>query len=238
MARYLVDILGDYLLKEPLKSHPCEPNIPLPSPNDLLYKILIKNKKLQAKSTPNQKQSPQGLPTAAATSSHSSGQGTDISPEPLGTIPSNLTSDDLLKRLSTTISQPQENPRHAVLFEDECFSEDEKPVQIEIPSKVPETKPTGAMSDLVIYLIPTQYKSFALAEERRRYHEMTSLNEDRGQTIIREYPKEYLAFNQRQISRIYPRGTRFESSNYSPYIFWRIGCQMVALNYQTLGSYI
>jgi hypothetical protein len=42
------------------------------------------------------------------------------------------------------------------------------------------------------------------------------------------------SFNKRQLSRIYPRATRLESSNYMPQVFWNAGCQMVALNYQTL----
>lgn len=37
------------------------------------------------------------------------------------------------------------------------------------------------------------------------------------------------------MSRIYPKGTRMDSSNYSPQPFWNVGCQMVALNYQTMG---
>ena len=37
----------------------------------------------------------------------------------------------------------------------------------------------------------------------------------------------------RQLSRVYPKGTRFDSSNYDPVMFWNFGCQMVALNYQT-----
>ena len=38
------------------------------------------------------------------------------------------------------------------------------------------------------------------------------------------------------MSRIYPKGTRMDSSNYSPQPFWNAGCQMVALNYQTMGN--
>ncbi len=47
MKKYLIDILGDKLLKEPLAAYPLEPGIRLPSPEDLKYKILCKfrNKK-------------------------------------------------------------------------------------------------------------------------------------------------------------------------------------------------
>ena len=42
-----------------------------------------------------------------------------------------------------------------------------------------------------------------------------------------------MSYNKRQMSRIYPRGGRVDSSNYMPQIFWNAGCQMVALNFQT-----
>ena len=42
-----------------------------------------------------------------------------------------------------------------------------------------------------------------------------------------------MAHNLSQITRVYPAGKRFDSSNYDPLVFWRVGCQMVALNYQT-----
>lgn len=46
MAKYCDEILGDLLLREPLPNFPLETNVPLPSPNDLKYKIVIKNKRL------------------------------------------------------------------------------------------------------------------------------------------------------------------------------------------------
>lgn len=44
------------------------------------------------------------------------------------------------------------------------------------------------------------------------------------------------SYNKRQMSRIYPKGTRMDSSNYMPQMFWNAGCQMVALNFQTMGE--
>ncbi|KAI5611247.1 1-phosphatidylinositol 4,5-bisphosphate phosphodiesterase beta-1-like, partial [Silurus asotus] len=45
MAEYCRSIFGDALLTEPLEKYALEPGNPLPSPMDLLGKILIKNKK-------------------------------------------------------------------------------------------------------------------------------------------------------------------------------------------------
>lgn len=41
----------------------------------------------------------------------------------------------------------------------------------------------------------------------------------------------------KQLSRTYPKGTRVDSSNYMPQLFWNAGCQLVALNFQTLGEH-
>lgn len=45
-----------------------------------------------------------------------------------------------------------------------------------------------------------------------------------------------IRYNKQQLSRIYPKGTRVDSSNYMPQLFWNAGCQLVALNFQTLGK--
>ena len=43
---------------------------------------------------------------------------------------------------------------------------------------------------------------------------------------------EVLACTERQLVRTYPKGVRFDSSNYEPLIMWNCGIQLVALNYQ------
>ncbi|VDN53535.1 unnamed protein product [Dracunculus medinensis] len=48
MAKYCMEIFGDMLLSKPFDDYPLEPNIPLPSPNRLRKKILIKNKRLKS----------------------------------------------------------------------------------------------------------------------------------------------------------------------------------------------
>ena len=42
-----------------------------------------------------------------------------------------------------------------------------------------------------------------------------------------------ISYNKRMLSRIYPPGVRFDSSNYDPQPCWELGCQLVALNFQT-----
>ncbi|KAI4905441.1 hypothetical protein NFI96_007572 [Prochilodus magdalenae] len=62
---------------------------------------------------------------------------------------------------------------------------------------------------------------------------MSSFNESVGLGYLRTNAIEFVNYNKRQMSRIYPKGGRVDSSNYMPQIFWNAGCQMVALNFQT-----
>uniref|UniRef100_A0A8B9PW13 Phosphoinositide phospholipase C n=1 Tax=Apteryx owenii TaxID=8824 RepID=A0A8B9PW13_APTOW len=47
---------------------------------------------------------------------------------------------------------------------------------------------------------------------------------------------EFVRHNAWQLTRIYPSGMRTDSSNYSPQEMWNVGCQIVALNFQTAGA--
>ncbi|CAG01494.1 unnamed protein product, partial [Tetraodon nigroviridis] len=68
---------------------------------------------------------------------------------------------------------------------------------------------TEEMSNLVIYIQPVKFHSFEASKILSRYNKL-------------------------QLSRIYPKGTRVDSSNYNPQLFWNAGCQLVALNFQTI----
>ena len=73
---------------------------------------------------------------------------------------------------------------------------------------------------------------------RNRSYEMSSFVETQSTALLKEHPIEFVNYNKRQMSRVYPRGTRVDSSNFMPHVFWNAGCQLVALNYQTLGNFI
>ena len=62
---------------------------------------------------------------------------------------------------------------------------------------------------------------------------MSSFAETAALGYLKSQAIEFVNYNKRQLSRIYPKGTRADSSNYLPQIFWNAGCQMVALNFQT-----
>ena len=63
---------------------------------------------------------------------------------------------------------------------------------------------------------------------------MSSFVEKQATALLKERPIEFVNYNKHQLSRVYPAGYRFDSSNFMPQLFWNCGCQLVALNYQSL----
>ncbi|KAG0728579.1 1-phosphatidylinositol 4,5-bisphosphate phosphodiesterase gamma-1 [Chionoecetes opilio] len=87
---------------------------------------------------------------------------------------------------------------------------------------------TRELSDLVVYF---QCVNFDV--QRKCHNEISSFPEYKMERQIQSIPKDLLAFHQIGFSRIYPKSTRVDSSNYNPMPMWNHGCQMVSLNYQT-----
>uniref|UniRef100_A0A8K9V860 Phosphoinositide phospholipase C n=1 Tax=Oncorhynchus mykiss TaxID=8022 RepID=A0A8K9V860_ONCMY len=171
MAEYCRTIFGDALLIDPLEKYPLIPVQPLPSPQELLGKILIKNKKKHH---------------------HRASSGGNM------------------RRRTGEIDALEQGTASS------------------------EVNATEEMSTLVNYIEPVKFKSFEVANKRNKYFEMSSFVETKGMDTLKSAPIEFVEYNKKQLSRIYPKGTRVDSSNYMPQLFWNVGCQMVALNFQTL----
>ncbi|XP_019896059.2 1-phosphatidylinositol 4,5-bisphosphate phosphodiesterase gamma-2 [Esox lucius] len=89
------------------------------------------------------------------------------------------------------------------------------------------------MSDLVVYCQPR-------SKEKERfgnydYKEIRSFVENK--VPAKNKTPQFLKYNRKALSRIYPKGQRVDSSNYDPYPLWACGCHMVALNFQTADKY-
>ena len=89
------------------------------------------------------------------------------------------------------------------------------------------------LSSRVNYAQPIKFPGFAQAEERNIHYHMSSFSENVALQHLKQNPIEFVNYNKRQMSRVYPKGGRVDSSNYMPQIFWNAGCQMVSLNFQT-----
>lgn len=92
------------------------------------------------------------------------------------------------------------------------------------------------LSDLVVYCKPTSKTKDNL--ENPDFREIRSFVETKADSVIRQKPIELLKYNQKGLTRVYPKGQRVDSSNYDPFRLWLCGSQMVALNFQTADKYM
>uniref|UniRef100_A0A452THL7 1-phosphatidylinositol 4,5-bisphosphate phosphodiesterase n=1 Tax=Ursus maritimus TaxID=29073 RepID=A0A452THL7_URSMA len=200
MAEYCRLIFGDALLMEPLEKYPLESGVPLPSPMDLMYKILVKNKK----------------------KSHKSSEGSGK--KKLSEQASNTYSD------SSSVFEPSSPGAGEGLAGSRSVMRGFRSAG----TAGSEAMATEEMSNLVNYIQPVKFESFEISKKRNRSFEMSSFVETKGLEQLTKSPVEFVEYNKMQLSRIYPKGTRVDSSNYMPQLFWNAGCQMVALNFQTV----
>ncbi|XP_053751306.1 1-phosphatidylinositol 4,5-bisphosphate phosphodiesterase zeta-1 isoform X2 [Panthera pardus] len=92
-----------------------------------------------------------------------------------------------------------------------------------------------ALSDLVIYTKAEKFRSFQHSRLYQQFNESNSIGETEARKLLKLRAHEFVLHTRRFITRIYPKATRTDSSNFNPQEFWNIGCQMVALNFQTPG---
>ncbi|XP_075452136.1 1-phosphatidylinositol 4,5-bisphosphate phosphodiesterase beta-4 isoform X1 [Ascaphus truei] len=246
MSKYCEEMFGDLLLKQPLETHILEPSRPLPSPNDLKRKILIKNKRLKPEVEKKQLEALKSMMEAGETVAPVSILEDDIEEEienadqeeeahPEFKFGTELSADDLsqkeainsTKKAVEDAEQENNNKKGVITVEDE-------------QAWMSSYKYVGAttnihpyLSTMINYAQPVKFQGFKVAEERSIHYNMSSFNESVGLGYLKTHAIEFVNYNKRQMSRIYPKGGRVDSSNYMPQIFWNAGCQMVSLNYQT-----
>jgi len=86
---------------------------------------------------------------------------------------------------------------------------------------------------MVNYIHPMKFTGFDEAEKADNHYKMSSFAEPAALGYLKSQAIEFVNYNKRQISRLYPKGARVDSSNFMPQIFWNAGCQLVSLNFQT-----
>ncbi|NXG56281.1 PLCB2 phosphodiesterase, partial [Hemiprocne comata] len=214
MAEYCRTIFGDMLLTEPLEKYPLKPGVPLPSPKDLLGKILIKNKKNESVSGKRQ---------------NSLKKGKNVEPE-ITEQPTPLDTEDTVWAGDVAEEEPEEEDEHLGTLDEEEI----KKMQSDEGTAGLEVTAYEEMSSLVNYIQPIKFDSFEVSAQKNRSYVISSFTELKAYDLLTKFPVQFVEYNKRQMSRVYPKGTRMDSSNYLPQMFWNVGCQMVALNFQTM----
>uniref|UniRef100_H2TF27 1-phosphatidylinositol 4,5-bisphosphate phosphodiesterase n=1 Tax=Takifugu rubripes TaxID=31033 RepID=H2TF27_TAKRU len=246
MAKYCEEIFGELLLKQPLENFPIESGRPLPSPNDLKRKILIKNKRLKPEVEQKQLEAFKKHMEAGETNTSAIIMGEENEDETEnGQLNMLILQHKILKfkmqrsDLCTTAAFARgfiSIPAPVQGGEEEEESEEALIAQYTYVGATTNIHPW--LSAMVNYAQPVKFQSFDVAEERNIHHNMSSFNESVGLGYLKTNAIEFVNYNKRQMSRIYPKGGRVDSSNYMPQIFWNAGCQMVSLNFQTPGIVI
>ena len=124
----------------------------------------------------------------------------------------------------TSTSQPQ--PSHASLA---------------LPTQ-PEGQPPKILMapELLPLLVYTTGVSFRGLDHTQVYPltHVFSLSEPRANSLLYSGSDALRLVNhtREHLVRVYPKGTRVDSSNYEPHKFWAAGCQLVTVNWQTVGE--
>ncbi|XP_077271092.1 1-phosphatidylinositol 4,5-bisphosphate phosphodiesterase isoform X1 [Temnothorax americanus] len=224
LAKYCDEILGDLLLKEPLKEYPLEPGVPLPPPSMLKRKIIIKNKRLKPEV---EKQELELFKQGQFVIEDEIKEDFSAPPAIAAAVERQPVKEESSESITSSGIQQQQSVTGSVGFGE---SIELVAAQNYIPST---TNVHPWLSSMVNYAQPVKFASFDEAEERNIHHNMSSFSETTGLTYLKTSAIEFVNYNKRQMSRIYPKGTRADSSNYMPQVFWNAGCQMVSLNFQT-----
>ncbi|XP_075234032.1 no receptor potential A [Lycorma delicatula] len=203
LAKYCDEILGDLLLKEQLPDYPCEPGVVLPPPSLLKRKIMIKNKRLKL----------------------------EVEKQELELFMQGqfVIDDEEKEDASAPVPNPPEEKK--VETEQAAAEGGDVPPPIQYTGSTTNVHPW--LSSMVNYAQPIKFQGFDVAEKKNIHHNMSSFAETTGLGYLKSQAIEFVNYNKRQMSRIYPKGTRADSSNYMPQVFWNAGCQMVSLNFQT-----
>ncbi|XP_064875277.1 1-phosphatidylinositol 4,5-bisphosphate phosphodiesterase delta-1-like [Oncorhynchus nerka] len=127
--------------------------------------------------------------------------------------------------------------------EEDCVSEEDEAAETsnsktdtngqKAKAKKSKIKLAKQLSDLVIYCKSVHFSGFEHAKDNQAFYEMSSFKESKAVNLAETAGNAFIHHNMTKLSRIYPAGSRTDSSNYNPVPLWNAGCQIVALNFQT-----
>ncbi|SMQ45926.1 unnamed protein product [Zymoseptoria tritici ST99CH_1A5] len=92
-----------------------------------------------------------------------------------------------------------------------------------------------ALSSMGVFTRAFHFSNFEQPEAKIPTH-VFSLSESKLLDACEEHQEKVLDHNRHYLMRAYPKGTRLSSSNLDPTPFWRVGLQMVALNFQKMNA--
>ncbi|CCD26837.1 phosphatidylinositol phospholipase C NDAI_0I02690 [Naumovozyma dairenensis CBS 421] len=201
-----------------------DPSLMLPSPKELKHKIIIKSKKTKHYSLAGSMTSPPSPMDSSTVSSFSSSYESEVDNN------HNTMSTPSFSSSKHTISKEKAKRRNS-------NSSMTRVRRINLKNHIEvihEMLEISAIHGL-------KFRNFSLSESKATTH-CFSLNEKKldAMSMDKSLNLSIDKHNRKYLMRVYPNIFRYKSSNFNPIKFWKSGCQMVALNWQTkdLGQQI
>ncbi|KAL2023853.1 hypothetical protein VTK56DRAFT_630 [Thermocarpiscus australiensis] len=224
MARIMIEIFGDKLVRAPLDPSSDR----LPSPSELMERILIKVKKSDESLRNGER------PIRKRGNSMPSPYQRAADPLPLPSPSTPLLSPTSASRSNRHINTITEGMVHETPSSSpsECESESERDSAKKTASKI-----NPVLGDLGVYCVGIHFDGFD-SPEAKTFNHIFSFKEktfaEKNQPG--ESKRALYRHNMRYLMRVYPNGGRISSSNFDPLIYWKRGVQMAALNWQTFDT--
>ena len=236
MARIMIDIFGDKLVRAPLDPSSDR----LPSPSELLERILIKVKKSQpVPSTPSEESLKTERPGRRRGNSlpspyqKSSPLSSPMENTPVAVPGSPSLCPSPLSRSTRQINTITEGEVHSHGGPSSSPSEYESDVEKDSRKKA-ANKINPVLGELGVYCMGVHFDGFD-SPDAKKFNHIFSFKEktfaERSQPG--EAKRALYRHNMRYLMRVYPNGGRISSSNFDPLLYWKRGVQMAALNWQT-----
>ncbi|KAI8657878.1 Phosphoinositide phospholipase C [Fusarium keratoplasticum] len=233
MVEIIKDCFGSRLVTETLDAFPDK----LPSPSELMERVLIKVKKPQIKEEVvsagndfrgrrrgNSLNSPMIRPTVPDSAAIMPSQSLPQSPM---LTPSHSTRRLVSKTRVNTITEGQvQDMMSSSTSDNESGAE-------QAAKKAPN-KTVKVLGDLGVYCAGVKFSGFDTADAKQYNHIFSFMEASFAKHSRTKEQKMALDIhNMRYMMRVYPDRTRITSNNFDPLIYWRRGVQMAALNWQT-----
>ncbi|KAL5591155.1 hypothetical protein FOBRF1_014712 [Fusarium oxysporum] len=230
MVNIMKVVFGSRLVTETLED--CYDK--LPSPSELMERILIKVKKPQIKQEP------------PASNFRSGRRGNSLNSlltrsmtDAAMLTPSQSLPQSLMRSPSPSCRRPVRKTRVNTITEGgvqdrASRSASDNDSGGERNSRKTSTKIVKELGDLGVYCSGVNYAGFDTAEAKQ-YNHIFSFMESSFAKHFRAKEQKIAVdlHNQHYMMRVYPDRTRITSNNFDPLLYWRRGIQMVALNWQT-----
>ncbi|PPQ74485.1 hypothetical protein CVT24_000118 [Panaeolus cyanescens] len=211
----IVDIMtetfGDALVQAPAEDRPKIEK--LPSPEDLKYKYLLKAKNLYVV------EQLAAVKAARLAEKTAAEKAAALAAEP-PTTTSSSSDDEAQAKLKEGISELKSKWKR-MRGKDESGA-----------AKETKRKMSLRLISLLVYTVGVKCHGITEDMEYAPEH-IFSLSENSANRILKASMTELVKHNHTHLVRIYPKGTRVNSTNFEPHRYWAGGCQVVAINWQT-----